>query len=157
MSYSFSVNGQEVDIESPGLRPLLSVLRDDLGLLGAKLGCGEGRCGACTVLVDDAPVAACLYPVANADGSDVRTVEGLARHDSELTAVQDALLTHGGVQCGACIPGVVMTLTALLDQDARPEDSEVRSALAGNICRCTGYQKIVDAAMAATETNGDPR
>ncbi|WP_034269494.1 (2Fe-2S)-binding protein [Haloechinothrix halophila] len=157
MSYSFTVNEQSVEIESAGLTSLLSVLRDELGLLGAKLGCGEGRCGACTVLVDGAPAAACLYPVANADGSDVLTVEGLPQGSEQLTPVQDALLAHGGVQCGACIPGVVMTLTALLEQHAHPKDSDVRSALTGNICRCTGYQKIVDAALAAAETNGDPR
>lgn len=156
MSYSLTVNGQSVETNSAGLTPLLSALRDELGLLGAKLGCGEGRCGACTVLVDGAPVAACLYPVANADGSEVLTIEGLSR-DDQLTPVQDALLAHGGVQCGACIPGVVMTLTALLEHDPHLEDSEVRSGLAGNICRCTGYQKIVDAALAAAETNGGQR
>lgn len=157
MSYSLTVNGQPVEVESAGVTPLLAVLRDELGLLGAKLGCGEGRCGACTVLVDGAPVAACLYPVANANGADVLTIEGLPQESDQLSPVQDALLSHGGVQCGACIPGVVMTLTALLEHDPHPEDDEVRSGLAGNICRCTGYQKIVDAALAAAEKNGDPR
>ena len=157
MSYSFTLNGQSVEVSVAGMTSLLSVLRDQLGLLGAKLGCGEGRCGACTVLVDGAPVDSCIYPVANAEGTAVRTVEGLASHDEPLTRVQDALLEHGGVQCGACIPGVVMTLTALLETESNIDDSSARSSLTGNICRCTGYQKIIDAAQAAASSNGGPR
>lgn len=147
MYHSFTLNGDTVDVDSPGLTSLLDTLREQFGLLGAKLGCGEGRCGSCTVLVDGAPVASCLYPVANAAGHEVRTVEGLTAGDEPLTPIQDALLDHGGVQCGACIPGVVMTLTALVESGARVDDESVRSALTGNICRCTGYQKIVDAAV----------
>jgi carbon-monoxide dehydrogenase small subunit len=154
--YSFTLNGQQAASEAPGLTPLVAVLRDELGLRGAKLGCGEGRCGACTVLVDGHPVVSCIYPLANADGAAVRTVEGLAACGAPLTPIQDALLSCGGVQCGVCIPGIVMTLTALLETTDRLDDAAVREALAGNICRCTGYQKIVDAALSAAQ-NGDRR
>ncbi|MBA0127166.1 (2Fe-2S)-binding protein [Haloechinothrix sp. YIM 98757] len=157
MSHSFTLNGQPVDVTVAGMTSLLSVLRDQFGLLGAKLGCGEGRCGACTVLVDGEPVDSCIYPVANAEGAAVRTVEGLESDGEPLTRIQDALLEHGGVQCGACIPGVVMTLTALLETESRIDDSTVRSSLSGNICRCTGYQKIIDAAQAAANANGGPQ
>ncbi|WP_166351300.1 (2Fe-2S)-binding protein [Phytoactinopolyspora limicola] len=150
MSYSFTLNGQTVEATTPGLTPLLTVLRDQHGLQGAKLGCGEGRCGSCTVLVDDQPVAACLFPVANVAGRAVRTVEGLAAPGAPLTPVQDALLDHGGVQCGACIPGVVMTLTALLESEPAVDAATAKEALTGNICRCTGYVKIVEAAVAAS-------
>jgi carbon-monoxide dehydrogenase small subunit len=158
---SFTLNEQQAEVDAPGLTPLSTVLRDRLGLYGAKLGCGEGRCGACTVLVDDRPVASCIYPLANADGTAVRTVEGLAAPGEPLTPIQDALLCCGAVQCGACIPGIVMTLTALLEAPTPLDDAAVRAALAGNICRCTGYQKIVDAALAAAQAsgahpNGDP-
>jgi carbon-monoxide dehydrogenase small subunit len=146
---SFTLNGRPVETDVPGMTPLLSVLRDDQLLTGAKLGCGEGRCGACTVLLDDMPVASCLMPVANTEGKAVRTVESVAAPDQPLSRVQDALLEAGGVQCGACIPGVVMTLTALLEQETEFNDDIVRHALTGNICRCTGYQKIVDAALIA--------
>lgn len=157
MSYSFTLNEQTVDATAPGMTPLLSILRDQFGLLGAKRGCGEGRCGACTVLVNGAPVASCIYPTANAIGTTVRTVEGLSSPDDPLTQIQDALLEHGAVQCGACIPGVVMTLTALLETESDIDEATVRSSLAGNICRCTGYEKIVDAAQAVVNANGGPR
>jgi carbon-monoxide dehydrogenase small subunit len=148
--YSFTVNGKQAASDAPGLTPLISVLRDELGLRGAKLGCGEGRCGACTVLVDGQPVVSCLYPLANAESAAVRTVEGLAAPGEPLTPVQDALLSSGGVQCGACIPGIVMTLTALLESVTELDDASVREELAGNICRCTGYQKIIDATLQAS-------
>jgi carbon-monoxide dehydrogenase small subunit len=155
--FSFTLNGRQADVDAPGLTPLLGVLRDELGLRGAKLGCGEGRCGACTVLVDGQPVASCIYPLVNADGGTVRTVEGLAGPGEPLTPIQDALLACGGVQCGACIPGIVMTLTALLETTERLDDPAVRAALAGNICRCTGYQKIVDATLATAQAGGEQR
>ena len=148
MSYTFNLNARQVEADVPGMTPLLAVLREDLGHTGAKLGCGEGRCGSCTVLVDGDPVVSCLYPVALADGRAVRTVEGLAAPDAPLNPLQDAFLEHGAVQCGACTPGILMALTALFERDATPDDHAVREALAGNICRCTGYAKIVDAALA---------
>jgi aerobic-type carbon monoxide dehydrogenase small subunit (CoxS/CutS family) len=143
----FALNGWPVEIdEANGLRPLLPVLRETLRHRAAKPGCGEGRCGACTVLVDDLPVVSCLYPVALANGTAVRTAEGLA--GPELTPLQQALLDHGGLQCGACTPGILMTLTALLERNPQPSEREVREALAGNLCRCTGYEGIVAAALA---------
>jgi aerobic carbon-monoxide dehydrogenase small subunit len=154
MTWSFTVNGRPVESERPGLEPLLDVLREDLRLAGAKPGCGEGRCGACTVVVDGAPVVSCLLPVACVHGHDVRTVEGLAAADEPLAALQDALLDHGAVQCGACIPGVLMALTAHLEAGGPPSEAGVREALAGNLCRCTGYQHIVDATMAVSEPIG---
>jgi carbon-monoxide dehydrogenase small subunit len=150
MKVSFVLNGRPVEVDADGLTPLLSLVREHAGT-GAKLGCGEGRCGACTVLVEDQPVASCLYPAVNLDGKRVRTVESLAAPDGPLSAVQDALLACGGVQCGACIPGMAMTLTALLEKESRPSAERVRAELAGNLCRCTGYHKIVDAALAASE------
>jgi carbon-monoxide dehydrogenase small subunit len=148
MTYEFQVNGQPVSVEADGLRPLVRVLREDLGLTGTKTGCFEGRCGACTVIVDDRTVVSCLYPVALAHGRDVRTVEGLADADGTLNPLQDAILDTGGVQCGISTPGVLMTLTALLERNPHPTEPEIREALAGNVCRCTGYQKIVDAVLA---------
>ncbi|MBA0127193.1 (2Fe-2S)-binding protein [Haloechinothrix sp. YIM 98757] len=159
MTYAFTLNGQPIEVEADvaGMTSLLSVLRESFGLTGTKLGCGEGRCGACTVLVDGTPVVSCLYPLANVDSSDVRTVEGLARPDEPLTAVQSALLDHGAVQCGACVPGVAMTLTALLECAEHVTEDDVRAALTGNICRCTGYTKFVEAAASVAADSGGRR
>jgi aerobic-type carbon monoxide dehydrogenase small subunit (CoxS/CutS family) len=148
MTISFLLNGRPAEVDADGMRPLLSVLRHELGHRAAKPGCGEGRCGACTVLVDDLPVVSCLYPVALANGTAVRTAEGLA--NPELTPLQQALLDQGGLQCGACTPGILMTLTTLLERNPEPNEREVREALAGNVCRCTGYQSIVVATLACT-------
>jgi carbon-monoxide dehydrogenase small subunit len=126
----------------------VQVLREDLGLTGTKTGCFEGRCGSCTVIVDDRTVVSCLFPVVLADGAEVRTVEGLAAPDGTLNPLQDAILDTGGVQCGISTPGVLMSLTALLERNPQPTEAEIRAALAGNVCRCTGYQKIVDAVLA---------
>lgn len=147
MTLELTVNGRPETTDADPMTPLLDVLRDGLGLLGAKNGCGAGRCGACTVRVGGRPVAACLLPVALVD-DPVVTIEGVAAPDGPLHPVQEALLEAGGVQCGACTPGMVMTLTALLDTDPAPDERSVREALTGNLCRCTGYQKIVDAALA---------
>jgi aerobic-type carbon monoxide dehydrogenase small subunit (CoxS/CutS family) len=148
MELSFSVNGRIAEVSAPATTPLLEVLRESLSLRGAKPGCGEGRCGACTVLVDGEPIVSCLYPVALADGRAVRTVEGLAPPDGPIAPLQDALLEYAGVQCGACTPGILMSLTALFDRDPAPDEEQIRQALAGNICRCTGYRTIIDAALA---------
>jgi carbon-monoxide dehydrogenase small subunit len=150
MAYELEVNGRRHRVDAPGLTPLVRVLREQLGLTGTKTGCFEGRCGACTVIVDERTVVSCLYPVALADGASVRTVEGLAGEDGELHALQDALLEAGAVQCGISTPGVLMTLSWLLERNPTPTEDEVRAALAGNVCRCTGYQKIVDAVLTVT-------
>lgn len=157
MTQHLVVNGRAVEVDAAPMTPLLDVLREQLGLRGAKDGCGEGRCGACTVRLGDRTVASCLLPVALATTEPITTVEGVAAPDGPLHPVQDALLECGGVQCGACIPGVVMSLCAHLDAEPTPDEGTVRAALTGNICRCTGYQKIVDAALLAAGTMREAR
>ena len=144
-TYGLSVNGTPTEVDVPGMRRLLDVLREDLALTGTKEGCGEGECGACTVLVDGAPVDACLVPICQVDGADVRTVEGLAPARDELDALQAAFLQTGGAQCGICTPGMLMAARAYLDAGGGPDEDAIRESIAGNLCRCTGYTKIVDA------------
>ena len=147
-AYRFTLNGEPREVAVPGMRRLLDVLREDLGLTGTKEGCGEGECGACTVLLDDEVVDACLVPICQADGRDVRTVEGLAdtSHGAPvLSALQSAFLHAGGAQCGICTPGMLMSAQAFLDAGAEPTEHAIREAIAGNLCRCTGYTKIVEA------------
>ncbi len=152
-AYTFTVNAARVDVDVPGMRRLLDVLREDLALTGTKEGCGEGECGACTVLIDGAPVDACLVPVCQVGGADVRTVEGLAPGPETLDALQRAFLEAGGAQCGICTPGMLMAARAYLDAGGGPDEDDIREAIAGNLCRCTGYTKIIDAiAMAAGAT-----
>jgi len=149
----FTVNGREV---APRVRPLarlLDVLREELGLTGTKEGCGEGECGACSVLLDGELVNSCLVPVAQVAGTKVRTIEGLAK-DGGLHPVQRAFVEHGGAQCGICTPGMVMAAVALLAQHPQPSEEEIRTGLAGNLCRCTGYMKIFDAVAAAAGSAG---
>lgn len=145
---TLTVNGARHELDVPGFEPLVTVLREELGLTGSKVGCFEGFCGACVVRVDGATVASCLMPVALADGKSVTTVEGLAAPDGTLSDLQQALLDSGGVQCGACTAGVLMTLTDALETTSEPSEAEIREALAGNLCRCTGYDAIVEAALA---------
>ena len=147
-SWRFTVNGEPVEVEAPGMRRLLDVLREDLVLSGTKEGCGEGECGACTVLVDGMPVDACLVPVCQVDGARVATVEGLAAATpggAILDPLQQAFLEAGGAQCGICTPGMLMAARAYLDAGGGPDDAAIRTAIAGNLCRCTGYTKIVEA------------
>ncbi|MDQ6435874.1 molybdopterin-dependent oxidoreductase [Mesorhizobium sp. LHD-90] len=144
---AFEVNGRPVAVSAPPLRRLSSVLRDDLLLTGTKVGCDAGDCGACTVLLDGEPVCACLVPVAGAEGTAVRTVEGLA--NGKLSALQAAFLEHGAAQCGICTPALLVAATALLERNPSPSETEVKDALGGILCRCTGYRKIVAAVMAA--------
>ena len=150
MSFRFTVNGAAAEVEAMGSRRLLDVLREDLGLTGTKEGCGEGECGACSVLLDGAVVDACLVPVSQADGTDVRTVEGLAK-DGALDVLQQAFLETGGAQCGICTPGMLMAGHAFLDSGTDPTDENIREAIAGNLCRCTGYTKIIDAIALAAQ------
>jgi aerobic carbon-monoxide dehydrogenase small subunit len=155
MSFTFSVNGAPVEVEATGMRRLLDVLREDLGLTGTKEGCGEGECGACSVLLDGAVVDACLVPVSQARGASVRTVEGLAP-DETLGTLQQAFLETGGAQCGICTPGMLMAGEAFLESGARATDENIREAIAGNLCRCTGYTKIIDAIALAAERRASP-
>ncbi len=150
MSIRLRVNGDAVELEVPGMRRLLDVLREDLGLTGTKEGCGEGECGACSVLLDGAVVDSCLVPVCQVAGSDVLTVEGLA-HEDRLNVLQAAFLETGGAQCGICTPGMLMAGEAFLASGARPTDEGIREAIAGNLCRCTGYTKIIDAIALAAQ------
>ncbi len=147
MSTRFTVNGEAVELEAPGMRRLLDALREDLGLTGTKEGCGEGECGACSVLLDGRVVDACLVPMCQVGGTDVRTVEGLAGGDG-LSALQQAFLEHGGAQCGICTPGMLMAAQAYLEAGGGPDDAGIREAIAGNLCRCTGYTRIVSAIVA---------
>ncbi len=150
MSFRFTVNGAPVEVAATGSRRLLDVLREDLGLTGTKEGCGEGECGACSILIDGAVVDACLVPVSQAAGTVVRTVEALA--DGErLDGLQQAFLETGGAQCGICTPGMLMAGHAFLASGVEPTDANIREAIAGNLCRCTGYTKIIDAIALAAE------
>lgn len=152
MSVRFVLNGDPVEVEAPGMRRLLDLLREDLGLTGTKEGCGEGECGACSVLLDGAVVDSCLVPVCQVDGSSVQTVEGLARV-TQLNSLQRAFLETGGAQCGICTPGMLMAGEAFLASGIEPSEAAIREAIAGNLCRCTGYTKIIDAiALAAGRT-----
>ena len=158
-AFTFSVNGDPVEVDAPGMRRLLDVLREDLGLTGTKEGCGEGECGACTVLVDGAVVDSCLVPVCQVDGSDVRTVEGMAAAAGSgppsLDPLQQAFLEAGGAQCGICTPGMLMAARAYLDDGGDADEDAIREAIAGNLCRCTGYTKIIEAiAIAAGQGGG---
>ncbi len=142
------VNGERVTVQVEPHRTLLDVLRDELGLTGAKHVCGEGNCGACTVLLDGETVYACLTLAIDCEGSEVRTVEGLAR-DGALHPVQAAFIEHDGYQCGYCTPGQVLAAVALLEQEPNPTEDEIRLAMSGNLCRCGAYQGIVDAVRSA--------
>lgn len=144
MILRFQVNAQPAEVDVLPMKRLLDTLREDLRLTGTKEGCGEGECGACTVLIDGRAVNSCLVPTLQVEGAQVTTVEGLANGDA-MHAVQQAFLKHGGAQCGICTPGFLVAAAELLERDARPSRLAVREALAGNLCRCTGYQKIVDA------------
>ena len=153
-AYTFTVNGDPVEVDAPGMRRLLDVLREDLGLTGTKEGCGEGECGACTVIVDGAVVDSCLVPVCQVAGSEVRTVEGLAlAGGAALGPLQQAFLEAGGAQCGICTPGMLMAARAYLDDGGGSDEGAIREAIAGNLCRCTGYTKIIEAIAIAAGDN----
>jgi aerobic carbon-monoxide dehydrogenase small subunit len=152
--WRFSVNGDPVEVVAPGMRRLLDVLREDLGLTGTKEGCGEGECGACTVILDGAVVDSCLVPVCQVDGSAVDTVEGLnGGAGKRLDPLQTAFLEAGGAQCGICTPGMLMAARAYLDAGGGQDEDAIREAIAGNLCRCTGYTKIVEAIAIAAAGN----
>ena len=145
----FSVNGQPRSATVPANRLLVHLLRDDLGMTGTKEGCSVGVCGACSVLVDGVLLSACLLPAIFADGAEVTTVEGLAPDETRLSPLQDAFIRHGGFQCGICTPGQLIAATALLREQPRPTEAQVREWMMGNLCRCTGYYQIVESILAA--------
>ena len=140
------VNGEKVSRAVPDDMSLLTFLREELGLTGTKQGCGSGDCGACTVIVDGKSLDSCIYPAVLADGRSILTIEGLEKN-GELDRIQKAFIEHAAVQCGFCTPGMIMSAYALLLDNPDPTEEEVRRAISGNICRCTGYQQIVDAVM----------
>jgi len=147
---TITVNGQVQRLDLEPHRSLAEVLREDLGLIGTKEGCGSGDCGACTVLVDDDPICSCLMLAVEADGRSVLTIEGLTP-EGGLHPVQQAFVDHGALQCGFCTPGMVLSTVALLRRTADPSEDEIREALSGNLCRCTGYDMIVRAVRAAAK------
>ncbi len=148
MTVHFILNGRPASADVSGSRRLLDVLREDLAFTGAKEGCGEGECGACSVLVDGEVVNSCLVAVGQVDGREVVTVEGLALPDGKLSPLQQAFIERGAAQCGICTPGMLLAAHALLQQNPRPSEDDVRVGLAGNLCRCTGYTKIIAAVLA---------
>ncbi|MBI9048790.1 MAG: (2Fe-2S)-binding protein [Anaerolineaceae bacterium] len=150
ITVEFFVNNEKNNLSTTPNRTLLDVLRDDLGLLGVKNGCKEGECGACTVIFDDKPMNSCLIMIGQVDGHRVRTVEGLPENGN-LHPVQKAFHELGAVQCGFCTPGFILSTVALLERNNHPTDGEIKTALAGNLCRCTGYVKIIEAVNAAAE------
>lgn len=145
---SITVNGRRSDLSVWPMARLLDVIREDLGLTGTKEGCGEGECGACSVLLDGELVNSCLIPAIQADGAGITTIEGVASGDC-LQAVQQAFQTHGGAQCGICTPGMVLAAVSLLKRAPQPTEADIRNGLAGNLCRCTGYTKIFEAVVEA--------
>jgi aerobic carbon-monoxide dehydrogenase small subunit len=144
----FKVNGESHKLEVFPMARLLDVLREDLHLTGTKEGCGEGECGACTVKLDGQIVNSCLVPVAQIDGVTITTIEGVASGD-ELHAVQQAFIDHGGAQCGICTPGMILAAIDLLERNPAPTEADIRTGLAGNLCRCTGYMKIFESVVRA--------
>jgi aerobic carbon-monoxide dehydrogenase small subunit len=148
VTVSCRVNGEDFILEGHPMMRLLDALRLNLRLTGTKEGCGEGECGACAVLIDGVLVNSCLVPLLQADGADIRTIEGVGA-SGELHAVQQAFITHGGAQCGICTPGMVLAAVSLLERNTTPDLADIRTGLAGNLCRCTGYARIFEAVVAA--------
>ncbi|HEX8472552.1 MAG TPA: (2Fe-2S)-binding protein [Pyrinomonadaceae bacterium] len=144
-----TVNGVAHTVEAYSMMRLLDVLREDLRLTGTKEGCGEGECGACSVMLNGELVNSCLIPIAQVEGANIKTIEGISLSDEQLHGVQEAFIVCGGAQCGICTPGMVIAAVHLLERNPTPDDAEIRDALAGNLCRCTGYVKIFEAVVHA--------
>jgi carbon-monoxide dehydrogenase small subunit len=156
IAVSLVVNGKEQTAQVYPMARLLDVLREELRLTGTKEGCGEGECGACSVLLDGELVNSCLVPVAQVEGARITTIEGVA-DGATLHAVQQAFIEHGGAQCGICTPGMVLAAVNLLEQNPQPDEAAIREGLAGNLCRCTGYMKIFESVLAACQINPQSR
>lgn len=154
MIITFNLNGVKTVIDASPDRRVVDILREDLSLTGTKESCGAGDCGACTILVDGESRLSCLMLAAQLEGREIVTIEGVARGDA-LSRVQSAFIEHGAIQCGFCIPGMVLAATDLLNRNSKPSRDEIREGLAGNLCRCTGYQKIVDAVEAAANSSSE--
>ncbi|MFN7934289.1 MAG: (2Fe-2S)-binding protein [Bryobacteraceae bacterium] len=150
MKIRLTVNGKPHQVETEGDRPLLEVLREDLGLTGTKYGCGEGQCRACTVLVDGRAVTSCRTPVNSAAGKQITTIEGLSQN-GKLHRVQQAFVDANAMQCGYCVPGMVLTAAALLERNPKPTDAQIVDAMNGNLCRCCGYPNLIAAVKKAAE------
>ncbi|MCI0661028.1 MAG: (2Fe-2S)-binding protein [Acidobacteria bacterium] len=154
MKISMTVNSHQVEINVNGMKRLLDVLREDLYLTGTKEGCGEGECGACSVIIDGQVINSCLVPVCQMQRATITTVEGIAK-DGRLDPLQQAFLFFGGAQCGICTPGMLIAARALLDSNPHPTIDEIRESIAGNLCRCTGYTKIIQAIEQAANSTSD--
>lgn len=141
----FKLNGSEVTVSVEGHKRLIDILREGFGLTGTKEGCGEGECGACTVIVNGLAINSCLYPALEIDGKSVTTIEGLHGSQNNMSDIQEAFVNHGAIQCGYCTPGMIMSTKALLDSNLNPSEDDIREALQGNLCRCTGYVQILEA------------
>lgn len=146
---SFTLNGSVVSVQIKGHLRLIDILRETLGLTGTKEGCGEGECGACTVIIDGRAVNSCLYPALEADGKNITTIEGLHGRHHNLSVIQQAFVDHGAIQCGFCTPGMILSAKALLDSNPDPSEEDIREAIQGNLCRCTGYVQILEAVKQA--------
>jgi carbon-monoxide dehydrogenase small subunit len=154
VAVELKVNGTHYKLEIAPWSTLLEVLREDLGLVGTKQSCNEGQCGACTVLMDGQAVVSCLVLAIDAQNKDILTIEGMSEGE-KLHPIQESFVKHGGIQCGFCTPGMIMSAKALLDENPNPTPLEARKAISGNLCRCTGYQQIIDSILAAAKMKSD--
>ncbi|MCQ2736601.1 MAG: (2Fe-2S)-binding protein [bacterium] len=150
MKINFNINGIKKELDLPPQKALCDVIREDFGFTGTKVGCREGECGACTVLMDGENVNSCLVPAISADGREIVTIEGIYSYP-EAEVIRDKFMQHGAVQCGYCIPGMVISSYALLKKNPDPSENDIRTGLSGNLCRCTGYRKIIEAVDASAK------